>query len=132
LQEFHYDQINLQLTRDPSLDVQLKDFSVISQGLRIVGIGTLTYEKDQPILEQSLAMQIQMGARDEFATLFNAIRKLSSETDELGYTKVSRPIKITGTPTHPDTTDLYKFLVEGVGQRAIEHYIPKLLNLFGK
>ncbi|HEV8073389.1 MAG TPA: hypothetical protein VGP21_04585 [Opitutaceae bacterium] len=132
LQEFHYDQINLQLTRDPSLDIQLKDFSVISQGLRIVGTGTLTYEKDKPILDQSLAMQIQMGARDEFATLFDAIRKLSSETDELGYTKVSRPIKITGTPTNPDTNDLYKFLAEGVGQRAIEHYIPQLLNLFGK
>ena len=132
LQEFHYDQINLQLTRDPSLDVKLKDFSVISQGLRIVGTGTLTYEKDKPLLEQSLAMQIQMGARDEFATLFDAIRKLSSETDELGYTKVSRPIKITGTPAHPDTSDLYVFLMEGVGQRAIEHYIPQLLNLIGK
>jgi hypothetical protein len=132
LQEFHYDQINLQLTRDKSLNVQAKDFSVISQGLRIVGTGTLTYVKSKPILDQSLDMQIQMGARDEYATLFNSIRKLSSETDELGYTKVSRPIKITGTPTHPDTTDLYKFLAEGVGQRAIEHYIPQLLNLFGK
>jgi hypothetical protein len=132
LQEFHYDQINLQLTRDQSHDVQLKDFSVISQSLRIVGTGTITYEKGKPILDQSLAMQIQMGARDDFATLFDAIRKLSSETDELGYTKVSRPIKITGTPTNPDTNDLYKFLAEGVGQRAIEHYIPSLLNLFGK
>ncbi len=132
LQEFHYDQINMQLTRDPSLDVQLKDFSVISQSLRIVGTGTITYEKGRPILEQPLAMQIQMGARDDFATLFDAIRKLSSDTDELGYTKVSRPIKITGTPTNPDTNDLYKFLAEGVGQRAIEHYIPNLLNLFGK
>jgi hypothetical protein len=132
LQEFHYDQINLQLTRDPSRDVRLKDFSVISQGLRIVGTGTITYEKGKPILDQSLAMQIQMGARDEYATLFNSIRKLSSETDELGYTKVSRPIKIAGTPAHPDTNDLYKFLAEGVGQRAIEHYLPNLLNVFGK
>jgi hypothetical protein len=132
LQEFHYDQINLQLTRDQSHDVQLKDFSVISQSLRIVGTGKITYEKGQPILGQPLAMQIQMGARDEFATMFDAIRKLSSDTDELGYTKVSRPIKITGTPTNPDTNDLYKFLAEGVGQRAIEHYIPSLLNLFGK
>jgi len=132
LQEFHYDQINMQLTRDQSLDVQLKDFSVISQGLRIVGTGTLTYEKGKPLLDQSLAMQIQLGARDEFATLFDAIRKLSSETDELGYTKVSDPIKITGTPAHPDTSDLYIFLAKGVGQRAIEHYIPQILNLFGK
>jgi hypothetical protein len=132
LQEFHYDQINVQLTRDPSLDVHLKDFSVISQGLRIVGTGTITYEKGKPILDQSLSMQIQMGARDEYATLFNSIRKLSSETDELGYTKASRPIKITGTPAHPDTNDLYKFLAEGAGQRAIEHYLPSLLNVFGK
>jgi hypothetical protein len=132
LQEFHYDQLNLQLTRDPSLDVQLKDFSMISQGLRIVGTGTLTYEKGRPMLEQSLAMQIQLGARDEFATLFDAIRKLSLETDELGYTKVSEPIKITGTPAHPNTSDLYVFLAKGVGQRAIEHYIPQILNLFGK
>jgi hypothetical protein len=132
LQEFHYDQINLQLARDQSLDVQLKDCSVISQGLRIVGTGTLTYEKNKPILGQSLAMQIQMGARDEFATLFDAMGKLSAETDELGYTKVSRPIRISGTPTHPNTDDLYRFLGEGMGQRTIEHYLPKLLNVFGK
>jgi hypothetical protein len=137
LQEFHYDQMNLQLTRDPSLDVRLTDFSVISQGLRIVGTGKLTYEKGQPILEQSLAMQIQLGARDEFATLFGAIRKLSSDTDELGYTKVSRPIKITGTPTHPDASDLYFFLGEGLLQRKLERYIPNikldnLRGLFGK
>ncbi|HXC03071.1 MAG TPA: hypothetical protein VNU49_10535 [Opitutaceae bacterium] len=132
LQEFHYDQINLQLTRDQSHDVQLKDFSVISQSLRIVGTGTITYEKGQPILGQPLAMQIQMGARDEFATLFNSIRKLSSATDELGYAKVSRPIKITGTPAHPDDSDLYLFLGTGVGQRAIEHYLPNLLNLIVK
>jgi hypothetical protein len=129
--------MNLQLTRDPSLDVRLTDFSVISQGLRIVGTGKLTYEKGQPLLEQSLAMQIQLGARDEFATLFGAIRKLSSDTDELGYTKVSRPIKITGTPTHPDASDLYFFLGEGLLQRKLERYIPNikldnLRGLFGK
>ncbi len=132
LKEFPYDQINLQVTRGASLDVELKDFSVISQQLRLTGTGALTYEKGTPILDQKLALQIQISVRGDFETLFGAIRKVSTDQDELGYTKVSRPIKIGGTPTQPDTSDLYLFLAEGLGTRAIEHYLPKLLNIFGK
>ena len=138
LKEFPYDQIDIRVSRDQSLNVQLKDFSVISQQLRITGTGALAYEKAKPILDQKLTLQIQIGVRDDFETLFNAIRKLSTEKDDLGYTKVSRPIKISGTPTHPDTSDLYLFLAEGVGTRAIEHFLPrikgldKLKGLFGK
>jgi len=136
LKEFPYDQINIQVSRDPALNVQLKDFSVISQELRITGTGTLTYEKAKPVLDQQLALQIQIGVRDNFETLFNVIRKVSADKDDLGYSKVSRPIKIGGTPTNPDTSDLYVFLAEGLGTRAIERYLPKgldkLKGLFGK
>ncbi|MGA3007454.1 MAG: hypothetical protein ABSE59_06140, partial [Opitutaceae bacterium] len=132
LQQFPYDQINVQLIRDSSLNVQVKDFSVISQPLRVTGTGRLTYQKGVSLLNQSLALQIQLAARDDFATLFDALRKLSSEKDELGYTRVSRPIEIAGTPAHPDTDDLYAFLEEGGASRTLDRYLPKLLNLFGK
>lgn len=136
LKEFPYDQISIQVSRDESLNIQLKDFSVISQELRITGSGGLTYEKARPILDQKLALQIQLGVRGNFETLFNAIRKVSADKDDLGYSKVNRAIKIGGTPTHPDTSDLYVFLAEGLGTRAIERYLPKgldkLKGLFGK
>jgi len=136
LKEFPYDQIDIQVSRDQSLNIQLKDFSVISQELRITGTGGLTYEKAKPVLDQPLALQIQLGVRDNFETLFNVIRKVSSEKDDLGYSKVSRAIKIGGTPANPDTDDLYRFLGEGLGTRAIERYLPKgldkLKGLFGK
>ena len=127
LKEFPYDQISVQVTRDESLNVQLKDFSVISQQLRLTGTGTLAYEKAKPILDQKLALQIQIGVRDDFETLFGAIRKTSTDKDDLGYTKVSRPIKIAGTPTNPDTSDLYAFLLEGLASRGVE----RLLNIKG-
>jgi hypothetical protein len=128
LQEFPYDQINVQCVRDRSLDVQLKDFSVISQQLRLTGTGTLTYEKGKPMLGQSLAMLIQIGVQGDIGTLMATIGKTSTQTDELGYTKVDRPIKIGGTPANPDASDLYAFLKEA-GASALGRSALHLLNL---
>ncbi len=130
LQQFPYDQINVQLTRGQSLDVQLKDFSVISQQLRLTGTGGLTYEKGKSMLDQKLALQLQMGVLGDMETLMAALGKVSTDKDELGYTKVSRPIKIGGTPTNPDTSDLYAFLKEA-GVSAAARAAERLLNLFG-
>ncbi|HTB79518.1 MAG TPA: AsmA family protein [Opitutaceae bacterium] len=130
LQQFPYDQINVQLTRGQSLDVQLKDFSVISQQLRLTGTGGLTYEKGKSMLDQKLALQLQMGVLGDMETLMAALGKVSTDKDELGYTKVSRPIKIGGTPTNPDTSDLYAFLKEA-GVSAATRAAERLLNLFG-
>jgi hypothetical protein len=129
LQEFPYDQINVQCTRGQSLDVQLKNFSVISQQLRLTGTGEITYEKGKPVLEQSLAMQMQIGVRGDIETLMATIGKTSDQTDELGYTKVDRPIKIGGTPANPDTSDLYAFLKEA-GASALGRSALHLLGIF--
>jgi hypothetical protein len=128
LQGFPYDQINVQCVRGQSLDVQLKDFSVISQQLRLTGTGMLTYEKGKPMLGQSLAMQIQIGVRGDIGTLMATIGKTSTQTDELGYAKVDRPIKIGGTPANPDVSDLYAFLKEA-GESTLGHSALHLLNL---
>ncbi len=130
LQEFPYDQINIECTRGQSLDVQLKNFSVISQQLRLTGTGAITYEKGKPVLEQSLALQIQMGVRGDIETLMATIGKTSNQTDELGYTKIDRPIKIGGTPANPDTSDLYAFLKEA-GRSALGRSALHLLDMIG-
>jgi hypothetical protein len=130
LQEFPYDQINVQCTRGQSLDVQLEDFSVISQQLRLTGTGTLTYEKGKPMLGQSLAMQIKMGVRGDIGTLMDTVGKTSDRTDDLGYTEIDRPIKIGGTPANPDTSDLYAFLKEA-GASALGRSALHLLDMFG-
>jgi len=130
LQAFPYDQINVQCTRGQSLDVLLKDFSVISPQLRLTGTGTLTYEKGKPMLEQSLAMLLQMGVRGDIGTLMATVGKTSDQTDELGYTKIDRPIKIGGTPAKPDTSDLYAFLKEA-GASALGRSALHLLDLLG-
>jgi len=110
--------------------VQLKDFSVISPQLRLTGTGALTYEKGKPMLGQSLAMQMQMGVLGDMETLFATVGKTSDQKDELGYTKISRPIKIGGTPANPDTSDLYAFLKEA-GASALGRSALHLLDIFG-
>ena len=56
-----YDQLNLRLSRDQSLNVKLSDFSLVSPNVRLQGDGQITYEAGKSLLNQTMQVRVNMG-----------------------------------------------------------------------
>ncbi len=101
-----YDQLSLVVSRDPSFNATLKDFTLISPEMRITGGGQTTHQAGKPLLDDALAMEFKLRARGHTADLLKFLGKLEPQPDELGYSGCTLPLKVGGTLGKPDTTEL--------------------------
>ena len=102
LAELNYDQLSLRLVREPSLNVQLQDISLVSPEIRLLGNGTVTYTAGQPLLAQPLSVTLTLAARGKFEQLLGKLKELDGGRDELGYAKTKNAIALSGTLAKPD------------------------------
>ena len=109
----HYDQLSVVLSRDPALNMLLKDFTLIAPELRLKGTGRIEHQAHLDLAEQTLAMQFQLSARGATAQLLKALGALETgQKDDLGYMQSTLPLRITGTLSKPDTGELQSALVK--------------------
>lgn len=106
LSEIPFDQLSLKAERGANLDLLLQDFTLISPDVRLGGAGKLDYVPGRSLLEQSLDLQINLGARGRLGELLSQVKMLKTEKDTLGYSAFSTPIQIGGTLANTDTSDL--------------------------
>ncbi|HTL68835.1 MAG TPA: AsmA-like C-terminal region-containing protein [Lacunisphaera sp.] len=107
LAELNYDQLNVRLVRDDTLNMRLEDFSLVSPELHLLGKGTVTYQADKPLLEQPLSVTLTLAGRNKLEQLLGKIRLLDGTRDELGYAKVTQPVVVTGTLARPDPSAFF-------------------------
>ena len=105
-----YDQLNLVLTRDPSLNTVLKDFTLISPEMRLTGGGRSTHQPGAPLLDEALAAEFKLRARGHTADLLKYLGALEAAADDLGYAACTLPLKVGGTIGKPDTSELNRSL----------------------
>jgi hypothetical protein len=105
-----YDQLNLVLARDESLATTLKDFSLIAPEVLLTGGGEVRPPAEGPWLQSALAMEFQLRARGHTAELLRYLGALENSADELGYTRSTLPLKVSGTMAAPDTGELNRML----------------------
>jgi len=121
-----YDQLNVVFSRDAAMNHTLKDFSLIAPELRLTGTGQTSGGPGAGLLAQSLAMEFKLRARGRTAALLKYLGKLDATTDGLGYVGCSLPLKVAGSLSHPDTTELNRSLANlaleksGVTDKASE------------
>ncbi len=112
LSELPFDQLNMRLSRDQSLNVKLSDFSLVSPNVRLQGDGLITYDAGKNLLNQPMQVRVNMGVMGPVETALTRAKSslLSGERDELGYMKLKEPFVVGGTPGKPDATQLYMML----------------------
>jgi hypothetical protein len=124
-----YDQMSFVLSRDPSLDTSLRDCTLISPEIRLVGGGRVTYAEGVPLLKQALAAAFKLGARGRTADVFRLAGLLGTHPDDLGYFAFTEPLKIGGTLGRPDTTELQAALLKDIaGRSGSSDLIDRLLG----
>jgi len=103
--EIPFDQLSVKAERDTNLNFLLQDFTLISPELRLLGAGKVIYNPGKPLLNQALDLQMTIAARGKPGQLLGKIKMLKPEKDNLGYSVVTAPIKISGTLMSPDNAD---------------------------
>jgi hypothetical protein len=105
--ELNYDQLNVRLVRDESLNMRLEDFSLVAPEIRLLGKGDVTYVADKPLLEQPLNVSLSLAGRGKIEQILGKLRLLDGTRDELGYAKTSQPITVTGSLAKPDPSAFF-------------------------
>ena len=127
LSEIPYDQLNLTATRDEALNLQLKDFTLISPEVRIVGSGIVRYQADVPVVAQPLEVQLALGTRGRLGDLMKRAGLLDAQQDNLGYSAFLVPLKLGGTLARPDGSAIRDALLNSALEKS-----GLLDSLFGK
>ena len=112
LAEIPYDQLSVSLVRDASLNVELKDFTLISPEVRLGGTGIVAYQPDVPLLMQALDLQLQLGVRGKLAEQVKRASLLGEAQDSLGYVAFAFPVRVGGSLANPDVSDLKREFVK--------------------
>jgi hypothetical protein len=106
-----YDQMSFVLARDTSPDGVLRDFTLISPEVRILGGGRLAGGGGEPLLERPLTAEFSLRARGDTAAVFRLVNLLGDQPDDLGYYDFTEPLRVTGTLGKPDTSALQAALM---------------------
>ena len=105
--ELNYDQLNVRLVRDESLNMRLEDFSLVSPEIRLLGKGEVTYAADKPLLEQPLSVSLSLAGRGKTEHLLNKLHLTDGSRDELGYARITQPITVAGSLAKPDPSAFF-------------------------
>jgi hypothetical protein len=127
LAEIHYDQLNLAVTRDASLNFQIKDFSLIAPEIRLGGGGLIHFAAGVPVADQALELQLKLGARGRLGDLMQRAGLLEAAQDNLGYAAFAVPLKLGGTLARTDTSAIRDALLNSALERS-----GLLDSLFGR
>jgi hypothetical protein len=109
LAELPFDQLNLRLSRDQSLNVKLANFSLVSPNVRLQGDGLITYDAGKSLLNQTMQVRMNMGVMGPVESVLARAKSslLSGERDDLGYMKLKEAFVVGGTPGKPDPSQFY-------------------------
>ena len=118
LAEIPYDQLSLTATRDESLNLLVRDFTLISPEVRIGGSGNIRYATGVPLLAQPLQAQLTLGTRGRLGDLMKRAGLLEPQLDNLGYSAFAVPLKLGGTLERPDSSAIRDALLNSALERS--------------
>ena len=121
LADLPFDQLNVRLSRDASLNVKLSDFTLVSPTIRLQGDGQITHDPARSLFDQPLQVRVNMGVMGAVETKVSRAKLpvLSGDRDELGYMKLREPFVIGGTLAKPDANQLYLMLGRSLAERLL-------------
>jgi len=116
LAEVPFDQLSVRVSRDPSANFRLSDFSLVSPVLRLQGEGVITHEEAKSLFDRPLKLTLSLGVMGTVEKAMTQAKApmLSASRDELGYLKSTDTFDVTGTPARPDPGQLYTMVARSM------------------
>ena len=125
LSELKYDQLSVRLVREPSLNLRLDDFVLLTQQIHLLGSGRILYVANQPLLRQPFQATLSLRARGKLEESLGKIHDLDGNRDQLGYAKTKTPVTLGGNLAKPDPESYFVQLgIEKVKEKVNELIVP--------
>ncbi len=109
-----FDQLTMQVERADDGSYFIKDLSVISPTMRLLGAGSIRYDEALSLWDQPLSLQLQLGARDRLADHLRTLHLLGEQTDPLGYAPLVERLILDGSLSAIGTSQLKNLLVKAL------------------
>ena len=91
-----FEQMSLVLSRDEKNNLGIKDLSILSPVVRLVGSGIIAYQPGVPLMQQPLLLNLQLGAKDKLADDLRTLKLIGDKTDTAGYVFLAEDLKLDG------------------------------------
>ncbi|MEZ5540906.1 MAG: hypothetical protein R3F42_02565 [Pseudomonadota bacterium] len=102
IKEVDYDKVVVELARDTSRDVKIRQYVVQNPEVLMTASGGISYQPGTDVLQSPLSLDAQLSLREKGAAIFYELGLLSSEHDAWGYW-LGPQIQFRGTPANPES-----------------------------
>jgi hypothetical protein len=109
-----FDQLTVDLERGAGNDLVIRDLSLISPTIRLLGYGRIRHQPGVALWSQPLALQLQLGAREKLADNLRTLKLTGESTDNLGYTPLLDHLQIDGSLSSVGTAMLRDRLIQAL------------------
>jgi len=110
-----FDELNVIVGRDDKNNMAIKDLSLISPIIRLVGSGQITYVSGVPLVRQPLLLNLQLGAKDQLAADLQTLKLLGNKQDKQGYAFLVEDVRLDGS-------------LQSIGTRQLSDLISRALT----
>ncbi len=121
LNEVHFDTAKVVVERNPDLSFKITSLEILSPILRASGTGTLASKSVDDAANAPMNIQLQLGAKNEFAYALQRTGLLSGTADAQGYHQLSKTFSIGGTPSKVDNNSVWAVL----GQLGLDAFLNR-------
>ncbi len=116
LNELKFDSFKMHVERGADLNLKVSALEFISPLMRTTGTGGITKQGNEPVQNQPMRFDLQLGTKDQLALLLNKAGLLSDKLDDKGYMLMTYTFSIGGTPAKPDSSQLWKIIGEAAAR----------------
>jgi len=127
LAEINFDQMSIALVRDKNLDLKVQDITLMAPQLRFAGTGLMRHQAGKSFAQQTLELDLQLGARERVAELLGKAGLLKETKDHLGYLPLNKPIQVKGSLGTPDNSDL-KEALRGLALQKADDLLQRMIG----
>ncbi|MEO0508517.1 MAG: hypothetical protein AAF065_01500 [Verrucomicrobiota bacterium] len=105
-----FSDFDLRMSRGADKRITVPEMTLVGDSLLINGSGFIAATNLSEIMEQPLALTLDLGAKGILIEYLETLQLLGSDIDEDGFRRWNQAIEISGTLDKPDTSALMKIL----------------------
>jgi len=119
LEEIHYDTIEMEATQSVSEGLEVSRMLLQGSEVKMYGRGRVMGSRPAELMESPMRFDFTLGAKGRLADLLGLVGLTSNaRRDWEGYTMMSEPFTVRGTPENPDFSELWG-LLRGAAVNAV-------------